>query len=365
MYGAGTKGEELYSYTVSKYIEALSSDWDANKYEEEGLSPEFYAIAQNEGDSALDDIGFTYKDITNDGVDELLVGPVSGSDEPSVIYDIYTMVNREPALVVSGTSRDRYYGLSYGGVANAFSGGANENGVKVYNIEPNSTELMHQYTIKYDAYTDEKNPWFISYSDDEEGFEAMTEEDYNSRLDMLDGEYLKLDYTPLAEIAGIDYSKVDLSKYGTFTNMLSDFKKGMGYANVKIGDTDVFFASTGTYEDENNKKNAIDSSLFMYTDTGIAYLGKIESAGTAYPLAVADGCVFTCGHHDVEKYTVKDGILITVEKAEETFDTDGNVTYSYTTYKDGEKNVDDDSELTRLFEEYEKAEVIEFSVEKP
>ncbi len=365
MYGAGTKGEELYSYTVSKYIEALSSDWDANKYEEEGLSPEFYAIAQNEGDSALDDIGFAYKDITNDGVDELLVGPVSGSDEPSVIYDIYTMVNREPALVVSGTSRDRYYGLSYGGVANAFSGGANENGVKVYNIEPNSTELMHQYTIKYDAYTDEKNPWFISYSDDEEGFEAMTEEDYNSRLDMLDGEYLKLDYTPLSEIAGIDYSKVDLSKYGTFTNMLSDFKKGMGYANVKIGDTDVFFASTGTYEDENNKKNAIDSSLFMYTDTGIAYLGKIESAGTAYPLAVADGCVFTCGHHVVEKHTVKDGKLIIAEKAEETFDADGNATYSYTTYKDGEKNVDDDSELTRLFEEYEKAEVIEFGVEKP
>ncbi len=70
MYGAGTKGEELYFYTVSKYIEALSSDWDANKYEEEGLSPEFYAIAQNEGDSALDDIGFAYKDITNDGVDE-------------------------------------------------------------------------------------------------------------------------------------------------------------------------------------------------------------------------------------------------------------------------------------------------------
>ena len=113
--------------------------------------------------------------------------------------------------------------------------------------------------------------------------------------------------------------------------MLSDFKKGMGYANAKIGDTDVFFAS----------------------------------AGTAYPLAVADGCVFICGHHVVEKHTVKDGKLIIAEKAEETFDADGNATYSYTTDKDGEKNVDDDSELTRLFEEYEKAEVIEFGVEKP
>ena len=50
---------------------------------------------------------------------------------------------------------------------------------------------------------------------------------------------------------------------------------------------------------------------------------------------------------------------------EESFDADGNATYSYTTDKDGEKNVDDDSELTRLFEEYEKAEVIEFGVEKP
>ncbi len=364
MYGAGTSGEELYAYTVSKYIEALSNGWDANKFEEEGLSPEFYAIAQAEGDSALDKIGFVYKDITNDGVDELLVGPVSDSDEPSVIYDIYTIVDRQPALAVSGTARDRYYGLSYGGVANAFSGGAEENGVKVYNIEPNSTELMHQYTIKYDAYTDAKNPWFINYSDDEDSFEAMTEDEYNSRINMLEEEYLKLDYTPLSEIAAIDYSKVDLSKYGTFTNMLDDFKKGMGYANVELGDTDVFLASTAAYKDENDKKYSIDASLFMYTDTGIVYLGKIESAGTAYPLAVADGCIYTCGHHNVEKYTVKDGKLITVEEAVETFDNDGNASYTYSTDKDGEKTVEDDSELTRLFDEYGKAEIVEFYVEK-
>ncbi len=138
----------------------------------------------------------------------------------------------------------------------------------------------------------------------------------------------------------------------------------MGYANIKLGDTDVFLASTGTYTGENDTENAIDSSIFMYSDGKIVYLGTISSIGTAYPLSVADGCIFTGGHHNVKKTTVKDGKLVTVEEAEEIFDTDGNSTYQYGNDKDGVKTVEDDSNLTRLFDEYEKAEPVAFSVEK-
>ncbi|MBE5845331.1 MAG: hypothetical protein E7302_14360 [Butyrivibrio sp.] len=364
VFQGGMKGEELYSYILSKYVDALNENWDANKFEEEGMSPEFSALAQTEGDKALEKIGYAYTDITNDGIDELLLGVISDTDEPSVVYDIYTVVDRMPELVVSGTARNGYYAMEYGGITNFYLGGAAENGFYSYVVEPNSTNLIFQYGVKYDANTDEKNPWFVTYSD-ENSWEAMTEEDYNSRIEMASEQYLKLDYTPLSDITPIDYSKVDLSKYDTFTKMLDDFKTGMGYANIPLGDTDVFLASTATYPLVDGQENAIDASLFIYDENGsIVYLGKIEAGGTAYPLAVADGCIYTCGHHSITKSTVKDGKLVKVEEAIEDFDSDGNASYTYQNEDKGLETVEDNSELTRMFDEYEKAEPIEFSVEK-
>jgi hypothetical protein len=165
-----------------------------------------------------------------------------------------------------------------------------------------------------------------------------------------------------AELVRVVHSKVDLSKYDTFTQMIADFKQGMAYANEKLGDTDVFFVASGTYNDEDNNANAIDAALFMYGEDKIVYLGQVASAGTAYPLSLKDGYLYTGSHHGVVKTTVKDGKLVTAEEATETFDTDGNATYYYGTDKDAAKTVEDDSELTRMFEEYENAQPIAFAV---
>lgn len=366
MYGAGTKGEDLYAYTVSKYVSAFEEGWDANKFEEEGLSPEFYALYKSEGEKAFDKIGFDYKDISNDGVDELLVGIIGENNEPSVVYDIYTIVDRMPALVCSGTARNSYRAMEFGGVANVFSGGAMENGINVYIIEPGTNNLFLQYGIKYDAYTNESNPWYTNASsgDDEDKWEEATEEDYNMWYDRAAGYFLQLDFTPFSDITPIDYSKVDLSKYGTFTNMIDDFKPGMGYANEKVGDTDVFFVSIGCYNGENETKNAIDSSLFVYDYDAdkIAYIGQVYSAGTAYPVTITDGYIFVGGHHNVFKYTVRNNKLVVAEEASEVFDTNGNATYYYGADGAKAEEVKDDSNLTRLFDEYFTGKPVEYSV---
>ena len=360
MNGAGMKGEDLYFVTLDSFVQACTEGWDAAKFEEEGMSPEYGALIKNEGEKALDKIGYAYMDITNDGVDELLIGIIEDGNEPSVVYDIYTTVDRETKHVISGTSRNRCYALEYGGFANVTSGGANENEVALYDIEPGSTDLMQQYSLKYDGYEDEKNPWFVSY-DDGATWESMTEEDYNDRLKMTEDRYLKLDFKPISDLVSIDYSKVDLTKYGTFTEMINDFKPGMGYANIKLGDTDVFLVSSGTFNWD-GKDNAIDSSIFMYDDNGgIVLIGQVASIGTAYPLMTADGCLFAGGHHEVFKYTVKDGKIVIAEEAEEVFDTAGNATYYYSNDPTKNEEVPDNSNLTRLFDEYFGGEVVEFS----
>ncbi len=358
VYKGGTKGEDFYTYTLTRYIDAINENWDANKFEEENMSPEFYAIAQT-GENPLDRIGYAYMDISHDGVDELLLGEITDSDEPTVIYDVYTVVDRQPAHIVSGSARDRYYALEYGGLANEYSGGASESGINVYEIESTTTNLFKQYSIKYDGYTDEKNPWFICYSDEQ--WEPMTEADYNERYDMTIERYQKIDLKPLSDLAPIDYSKVDLSKYDTFTRMIDDFKPGMGYANEKLGDTDVFLVSSGTFNGDNDTKNAIDASIFMYGDNGIVYLGQIASAGTANPLAISDGMIFTGAHHTIIKSTVKDGKLITVERDDELYDENGKENYTRTLEDGVEKEVADDTFYSAMYDEYFKAQVIEFS----
>lgn len=201
-YGAGLKGEELYPEIIKKYTDAFKAGWDADKLEEAGMSPEFYALAQAEGDKAFEKIGYAYRDISNDGVDELMVGIIGDGNEPSTVYDVYTVVNREPVPVTSGTARNFYYAMEYGGLTNVFFSGAEENGIRVYIIEGCTANLFFQYGVKYDAYTDEKNPWFKSMGSggEEDEWEPITEEDYKMWVDRAEGRYLKLDYTPFSTL---------------------------------------------------------------------------------------------------------------------------------------------------------------------
>lgn len=178
--GAGTKGENLYKDVLSKHLNALNEKWDAVKLEEEGMSSMYVAIAQGDG-NILDNVGYAYKDINLDGIDELLIGEVTDGEWKDVIYDIYTMVDRKPKHVVSGWDRNRYIALEGGMIANEYSGGADESGVNIYTLVSNSTELFPQLAYKYDAYTNADKPWFIAYNKtgDDWNYENVDESKYN------------------------------------------------------------------------------------------------------------------------------------------------------------------------------------------
>ena len=100
----------------------------------------------------------------------------------------------------------------------------------------------------------------------------------------------------------------------------------------------------------------------MYDDNGsIVYLGYESSGGTATPLAIGDGKLILATHHTVEKVGIVDGKLAVTEKAVEEFDEEGNSTFLY--FEKDDKNsveVEDDTYLTKLFDDYNNAEIIDF-----
>ena len=185
----GMKGNELYRDILKQHIKAVNEKWDSTKLEKENMSYMYNIIPQ-------DKIGYAYCDINKDGIEELLVGEIADGKWKGIIYDIYTMVNRKPQHVISGGRRNRYYVCDYTFICNEYSSGANESGIRIYNLVENSTELYHQVSFKYDGYKNRKNPYFISYSDNE--WKNVTKEYFNERKKTFE-KYERFDFTTLNE----------------------------------------------------------------------------------------------------------------------------------------------------------------------
>ena len=197
-YQRGTKGGDLYGKILEKHITAIKEKWDSTKLEKENMSYMYNVIASS-NKNAAEKIGYTYYDINGDGIEELLIGEIAEGDWKGIIYDMYTMVDRKPAHVVSGGSRNRYYACDKYFVCNEYSGGAFESGMLVYILVENSTELFSQVGFKYDGYTNKENPWFISYDITNNQWKGVTEEYYKERKSTFD-EYERFDYIPFKSL---------------------------------------------------------------------------------------------------------------------------------------------------------------------
>ncbi len=197
VWGAGCEGADMYASVIEKYITAINEKWDSNKLESEEMSPEYEAIRVATGGDVLENVGYALYDTNNDGIDELLIGEIAEGELKGTAYDIYTMIDRKPAHVVSGSGRDRYYALENGLICNEYSGGADLTGWQTYDIEPNTTNLLPQMGLKMDGYENKETPWFVNYGVDIDDWKNIDEaefEDYKSRQ-----VYVRFDFAPLSE----------------------------------------------------------------------------------------------------------------------------------------------------------------------
>ena len=152
----------------------------------------------------------------------------------------------------------------------------------------------------------------------------------------------------LASVADENAPSIDISGCDTFTRIVDkNLSPGMGYANEKIGDSDALLVSSMTYDNLDGNIAAIDATLFIYKDEAPFEVGKVCCGGTAYPLAVKNGMLYTASNHWVCKYTIKDDKLVMVDKASVVYDSEGNGTYF--------------GDFEGLFDEMFDADIINFS----
>ncbi len=154
----------------------------------------------------------------------------------------------------------------------------------------------------------------------------------------------------------------------TFTQIVDKLKDGQGYANATLDGTDVLLVAESTFNGGEEKEAATDAEIFMYQDGKPVYLGCVMTGGTANPLMIKDGKLYSAGHHYVGKFTVEDGKLVIVEEVREKFDSAGNATYQYGSDDGKDHSAIDSDKAKEIYEtlmgEYMEADLVTFINEK-
>lgn len=163
---ATTYYNDCFSAVLDNYYTALSKQWDEGQLYSEEMS---VLISYCYEENPLENVGYAYVDVNNDGSWELLIGAIAGDEfVDKVIFDLYALEDDVPVQVFCSQERDRYYLCEEetGGyeIANAGSSGAALSAWHYYIL--NGQEMQVVQAIIYDGMTDPENPWYMAYDED-------------------------------------------------------------------------------------------------------------------------------------------------------------------------------------------------------
>lgn len=149
-------------------------------------------------------------------------------------------------------------------------------------------------------------------------------------------------------------------RFSTVTDTLAP---GKHFALVDLGgEEEALLVTDYVYDDLEGHMATILANVYAADQDGnVVDCGNVISQGTAYPLAVRDGNLFTAGHRFIQKYTLRNGGGRLVEAGDmlEELDTLGEPKWYVF---DGDMVcLPGDSLVNAAFDEWAGAEVISFS----
>ena len=155
-----------YAEQIARYHTALSEKWDEEKYLENGMSEVLTAYYAG---NPLNNVGFGFQDLDNDGRWELIIGAIEDAEECPVVFEIWTLVDDQPVMLAQTSARSQYMlqfveedNMWY--VANEGSNSALGSGYYYLMLIDGKLEVMQG--IIFDAKADPENSWFMTYDMD-------------------------------------------------------------------------------------------------------------------------------------------------------------------------------------------------------
>ena len=188
----------VYAEQIGRYQTALSEKWNEDKYIENGMSEVMAAYYEG---NPLENVGFGFVDLDNDGHWELIIGAIQDAEEAPVVFEIWTLVDGKPVMLVQTNARSQYL-LQYVEEDNIWYI-ANENSSRdscnaTYFMMLNEGKLDVMQGVIYNPNADAQNPWFMTYDLDWDASndEPIDEDMAYAILESNRNHYIALEYFP-------------------------------------------------------------------------------------------------------------------------------------------------------------------------
>lgn len=162
----------------------------------------------------------------------------------------------------------------------------------------------------------------------------------------------------LAGLSGCGQTKADA--YGAVLSSLTE-EQSYAYIEQEGLEYPVLLVTDATWEAD-GKKEAMYCQVYYVSEDEAKLYGEIVTQGSAYPVSYSPDGIYSAGHHYAARYVLdtESEELTAAEYANETFDEEANVTYSYYSQADGEQVVEDDTYLNKMFDQWGAAEAVDF-----
>ena len=192
---------EDYAEQIERYYTAISEQWDEGAYFDHEMSA---MVAYYYEGNALDNVGFACIDLDGDDIQELVIGAIQNADMHPVVFEIWTLQDGKPVMLVQSGSRNRYY-LQYAeddemwSIANEAENGAASHAVYYLYLMEGKLEVMQG--IVFDAAADENEPWFMAYDLDWDvsNDSPIDEDTANAVMEANRNIYSALEYIPYSQ----------------------------------------------------------------------------------------------------------------------------------------------------------------------
>ena len=188
----------VYAQQIDRYYTALSEKWNEEMYIDNGMSEVLAAYYEG---NPLNNVGFGFVDLDNDGHWELVIGAILDAEEYPAVFEIWTLVDDTPVMLAQANARSQY-ALQYVEednmwyIANESSDYISGHGTYYLMLMEGKLNVMQG--ILYNSKADAQNPWFMTYDMDWDvsNDEPIDEDMANAILDNNRSHYTALEMIP-------------------------------------------------------------------------------------------------------------------------------------------------------------------------
>ena len=103
---------------------------------------------------------------------------------------------------------------------------------------------------------------------------------------------------------GFIEEKAQKNEFDSYEEVIGYLEAGQAYTYVDVlgSEEPILLITEGTYDNQDGKNDAVSISAYVYLEdeNGVSCGSMIASEGTAYPIAVKDGLLYTAGGHMIE-----------------------------------------------------------------